>query len=177
MDTIHQQHKLACEEALRLYASIEAAIEDRRTGFANEEAKNLRALLKNRGRSSVFEEAAASLPQEVTPNLRAWSAEAAYSKSKIEDYLAELEHGVLQEGVKTRACVSQIVHYSGMSKVKVYRVKAYDVSTDQQVESRRMATREGAAAMHGMIIESTETEIDDAQLEPGEQWTPIDFKP
>jgi hypothetical protein len=90
MDTIHQQHKQACEEALRLYASIEAAIEDRRTGFAKEASKNLRALLKNSG-SRVFEDAAPYLPQ-VTPNLGEWRAEVAYSKSKIEDYLVQLEH-------------------------------------------------------------------------------------
>jgi len=89
MDTIHQQHKLACEEALHLYASIEAAIEDHRTGFAKDASKNLKDLLKNRG-SSVFKDAAAHLPP-VTPNLGEWRAEAAYSKSKIEDYLVQLE--------------------------------------------------------------------------------------
>ena len=90
MDTIHQQHKLACEEALRLYASIEAAIEDRRTGFAENDSNNLKTLLKNSGKR-VFEDAAAYLPK-VTPNLGEWRAGAAYSKSKIEDYLVQLEH-------------------------------------------------------------------------------------
>jgi hypothetical protein len=49
MDTIHLQHKLACTEALDLYASIEAAIDDRRIGFAKETAKNRKAFLENRG--------------------------------------------------------------------------------------------------------------------------------
>lgn len=89
MDTIHQQHKLACKEALPLYSSIEAAIEDRRVEFAKDTWKNLRDFLKNRG-SSVFEDAAAHLPP-VTPNPREWSAAAAYSKRKIEDYLVRLE--------------------------------------------------------------------------------------
>jgi hypothetical protein len=89
MDTIHQQHRLACEEALHLYASIETALEDGRAGFAKDASKNLKDLLKNRG-NSVFENAAAHLPP-VTPNRGEWRAQAAYSKSKIEDYLVQLE--------------------------------------------------------------------------------------
>jgi len=85
MDTIHQQHKLACEEALRLYESIEAAVEGNRTGSAKGDLQNLRALLKNR--SGVFVEAEARLPQQVTPK---WRDEAAFSKSKIETYLYQL---------------------------------------------------------------------------------------
>jgi hypothetical protein len=90
MDTVNQQNKLACENAIRLYASIEAVIEDRRTGFAKQALKDLRTLLKGNG-NRVFEEAKAYLPQ-ITRNLEEWRAEAAYSKSKIEDYLGQLEH-------------------------------------------------------------------------------------
>jgi hypothetical protein len=31
--------------------------------------------------------------------------------------------------------------------------------------------------MRGEVLEDTEIEIDESQLEPGEQWTPVDFKP
>jgi hypothetical protein len=64
-----------------------------------------------------------------------------------------------------------------MAKVKVYRVKVFDGMTDRRVISRRMATREGAATMRSEVLEDTEVEIDETQLEPGEQWTPVDFKP
>jgi len=69
-----------------------------------------------------------------------------------------------------------MAHNGGMAKVRVYRVKVYDIKTDDEILSRRMATREGVAIMRGTPIESTETEIDDSQLERGEQWTPRDFK-
>ena len=64
-----------------------------------------------------------------------------------------------------------------MAKVKIYRVKVYNVMTDQPVISRRMATREGAARMKGEILEDTGIAIDESRLEPGEQWTTVDFKP
>jgi hypothetical protein len=64
-----------------------------------------------------------------------------------------------------------------MPRVRVYRVTVYDPETDKKFLSRRMATRDGAAIMHGTIIEDTEIEIDESQLERGEQWTPMDFKP
>jgi hypothetical protein len=40
-----------------------------------------------------------------------------------------------------------------------------------------MATREGATIMKGEIIDNTAVEIDETQLESGEKWTPIDFRP
>jgi len=40
-----------------------------------------------------------------------------------------------------------------MAKVTVYNVKVYDISTDEQKISRRMATLEGAAKMQGTVIE------------------------
>ena len=64
-----------------------------------------------------------------------------------------------------------------MPKIKVYRVKVYNSLTDEFVVSRRMATREGAAIMKGVVLDSTEVEIDASQLEPGENWTPKDFTP
>jgi hypothetical protein len=38
-----------------------------------------------------------------------------------------------------------------------------------------MATREGAKIMHGEIVEESAIEIDDADLEGGEPWTPRDW--
>ena len=64
-----------------------------------------------------------------------------------------------------------------MGKVNIYKVKLYNILTDEEVLSRRMATREGAAIMKGRVVESTEIEIDDTRLEPGEQWTKKDFTP
>jgi hypothetical protein len=40
-----------------------------------------------------------------------------------------------------------------------------------------MATREGAARMKGVLLENTDVDIDESQLEEGEQWTPKTFKP
>jgi hypothetical protein len=64
-----------------------------------------------------------------------------------------------------------------VARLKVYKVKLYNVITDQFVISRRMATREGAATMRGVVLEDTGVEIDASQLEPGEHWTPVDFIP
>jgi transcriptional regulator with XRE-family HTH domain len=62
-------------------------------------------------------------------------------------------------------------------KVKVYRVKVYNVTTDETLISRRMATEKGAAIMRGEIIAETGMEIDADRLEPGEEWTARDFVP
>ncbi len=64
-----------------------------------------------------------------------------------------------------------------MAKVTVYRVQLYDVANDAPHISRRMATIEGAKMMGGSIIEGSALEIDETQLENGEQWTPRDFVP
>lgn len=65
----------------------------------------------------------------------------------------------------------------GMAKVVVYRVKKYDILSDGYKSSRRMATREGARIMCAEVIEGTESEIDDSELESGEQWTLQGFDP
>jgi hypothetical protein len=62
-----------------------------------------------------------------------------------------------------------------MAKVTVYKVKKYDIESDEFRTSRRMATREGAQLMGAMIIEHTAREIDECELEHGEQWTRRDF--
>ena len=64
-----------------------------------------------------------------------------------------------------------------MEKITVYRVRIYDVQNDEFRTSRRLATMQGAAMMGGSIIDGTEAEIDQSQLEPGMQWTARDFNP
>ena len=64
-----------------------------------------------------------------------------------------------------------------MAMVKVYRVKVYDIITDEYKISQRFATRDGARRMCGVVIEATEIEIDASRLERGEQWTPKGFTP
>lgn len=55
--------------------------------------------------------------------------------------------------------------------VRVYKVKLYNVATDEMVISRRMATVAGARMMGGDIVDGTEVEIDESKLESGMQWT------
>lgn len=64
-----------------------------------------------------------------------------------------------------------------MARTTVYKVKLYNIATDEVVISRRMATYEGAAKMGGWTVEGTGHVVDLADLEPGEEWTPRDFDP
>jgi hypothetical protein len=64
-----------------------------------------------------------------------------------------------------------------MPQVRVYKVKLYNVITNESRVSRRMATEKGAAKMQGDIIPETGIDIDADRLEPGEEWTPRDFVP
>jgi hypothetical protein len=65
-----------------------------------------------------------------------------------------------------------------MAKVKVFKFEVLDPYTAEPTVSRRMATREGAAKIPGSrVIEGTEIEIDESQLEKGYPWTPMDFTP
>lgn len=64
-----------------------------------------------------------------------------------------------------------------MANVTVYKVQLYDVTTDNFLISRRMATVEGAEIMGGHILKDTAVEIDSSQLESGEQWTSRGFDP
>lgn len=61
--------------------------------------------------------------------------------------------------------------------VTVYRVKVYNIQSDDFQISRRMATVAGARTMGGDIVEGSETEIDESQLEHGMQWTARGFDP
>ena len=63
-----------------------------------------------------------------------------------------------------------------MAMVKIYKVRLYNVDNDALQISRRMATREGAKIMGGQVVEDTEREVDESELEFGEQWTPRDFR-
>ena len=62
-------------------------------------------------------------------------------------------------------------------KVKVYKVRIYDVATDELRISRRMATQAGADKMRGETIPGTEVLTTSDQLERGEEWTERDFEP
>ena len=64
-----------------------------------------------------------------------------------------------------------------MAKITVYKVKLYNVATDESVISKRMATPAGAKKMGGEIVVGTAVDIDASQLEPGEEWTPRNFNP
>jgi hypothetical protein len=62
-------------------------------------------------------------------------------------------------------------------RIKVYKIRVYNITTDEPCVSRRMATEAGAKEMRGVIIPGTEVLISSDQLEPGEEWTALDFKP
>jgi len=64
-----------------------------------------------------------------------------------------------------------------MTKVIVYRVEFYDIQNDTMMRSRRWFTRDGARRVNAVVLESLANEIDDADLEPGEQWTARGFDP
>ena len=66
---------------------------------------------------------------------------------------------------------------NAMAKVKVYQAKGYSIVTDQEVTSRRWFTRKGVQAANLTILEHTEVEIEESQLERRRQWTRVDFKP
>ncbi|MDV4183393.1 hypothetical protein R1521_33420 [Rhizobium brockwellii] len=62
-----------------------------------------------------------------------------------------------------------------MAKITVYRVRRYDITTDNYIDSRRLMTEKGARMICGEIIRSTAVEIDEEDLESGEEWTPIGY--
>jgi hypothetical protein len=61
--------------------------------------------------------------------------------------------------------------------ITVYRVEFYNVQDDEMIVSTRWFTRAGAERVNGLVIESTETQIDEKYLEPGEHWTARGFNP
>ncbi len=64
-----------------------------------------------------------------------------------------------------------------MTRIAVYKVKAYNIEYDEYRVSRRMATEKGAVKMCGEILKDTVMEIDVSRLEHGEEWTDRDFVP
>ena len=64
-----------------------------------------------------------------------------------------------------------------MARVKVYRVRVYNVNNDEWQYSRRLMTVAGAALAGATIVEGSEIEIDASDLVPGEQWTDRNFDP
>jgi len=63
-----------------------------------------------------------------------------------------------------------------MSKVKVYRFRAYDITKDDFIYSTRMATAERIASIRAEAIPGSGREIDAAMLLP-EGWTEKHFDP
>lgn len=51
-----------------------------------------------------------------------------------------------------------------MSKVIVYRFRKYNISTDENVESHRWATREAIERVGGEVLEDTATQVDASVL-------------
>jgi hypothetical protein len=61
--------------------------------------------------------------------------------------------------------------------ITVYKVRIYNVQTDEFQISRRLATKAGAKMMGGDIVDGSDTDIDESRLEPGTQWTARGFDP
>lgn len=61
--------------------------------------------------------------------------------------------------------------------VDVFKVKVYDIATDEWLVSNCMATIEGARLMHGQILANTRVVVRDSDLVTSEQWTEKDFDP
>lgn len=66
---------------------------------------------------------------------------------------------------------------ANLPKVIAYRVRKYDITSDELQESRRWMTAKGAKVAGAEIIEGTGIEIDDCHLLPGLLWTERDFNP
>jgi hypothetical protein len=66
-----------------------------------------------------------------------------------------------------------------MPKVTVYKVRHFDINTNEARIIPRLVTREGAKTMGDgfEIIEGMGVEIDTSQLEHGEEYTPRGFTP
>jgi hypothetical protein len=64
-----------------------------------------------------------------------------------------------------------------MTTITVYRVKFYDIQNDTMTQSRRWFTRDGAERVNAFVVENSAIEINEGDLEAGEQWTARDFNP
>ncbi len=62
-----------------------------------------------------------------------------------------------------------------MPKVRVYRYKRYDIETDDNFISTRMATQKKIDQIRASAIYGTERQIDESLLTDG--WTEKDFDP
>ena len=69
------------------------------------------------------------------------------------------------------------MEYASSDTVTVFRVRKYDVRSDEWIVSRRYATATGAAIMGGQVMGATQIEIQVSELEHGEEWTPRGFDP
>jgi hypothetical protein len=60
--------------------------------------------------------------------------------------------------------------------IEVFRVKIYDVQSDQHLVSKRLATKKGIETMRG-VAHGPPIAIPESDLQAGEQWTHIDYEP
>jgi hypothetical protein len=67
------------------------------------------------------------------------------------------QHIVPDEATGTRAAAS-------VRKGTIYRSRRYDISSDENIVSRRWATREAIGLIGGEVLEDTATEVDRAVL-------------
>lgn len=63
-----------------------------------------------------------------------------------------------------------------MAKITVYRVRRYDIESDNLTDAPRWWRKEGAPTALEFIEESA-TEIDDTDLVPGQPYTPMGYNP
>ncbi len=63
-----------------------------------------------------------------------------------------------------------------MTKVTVYRFRLYDISTDENRQSRRWATLKAIERICGEVLKDTETEVDASVLDSNGM-TERDFNP
>lgn len=64
-----------------------------------------------------------------------------------------------------------------MSKVKVYRFRMYNISSDENVVSTRMATAAYIELIGAELLQGTDTEIESSLLMEGEGYTKKNFNP
>jgi hypothetical protein len=64
-----------------------------------------------------------------------------------------------------------------MAKVKVFRANLYDPRSDNWLRSRRLFTRKGAEKVGADLVEDTEVEINESDLEEPGLWTARDYQP
>ncbi|HTU48838.1 MAG TPA: hypothetical protein VMF91_27490 [Bryobacteraceae bacterium] len=62
-----------------------------------------------------------------------------------------------------------------MAKLMVYSFKSWDGPSGTFITSSRMGTKAFIERIRATLIESSAVEIDESELEPGEEFTRIDY--